>query len=196
MPSIDPMFMTRAHDSDVAAASSKSIRRCVKKNTDLTLRSMTLSQPASGKKAGSGGDLGNLGGRMGGGADAQAQSGGGLGGMLGRLLGGGGNEASSLGGGLSGGSLAGGLGQLIQSFEQNGHGSIANSWVGSGPNQPVAPNQVVDALGSDTIDELSNKTGLARGDVAAQLSQFLPTIVDRLTPHGRLPTSGEASQWV
>ena len=140
-------------------------------------------------KAGSGG-IGNSGGMFGSGA-GQA---GGLGGLLGSVLGGG--QGGSLGG-LGGGSgIAGGLGQLVQSFQQNGQGAAVNSWVGSGQNQAIAPHQVTQALGPDTIDQLSQHTGLSQEDVATQLSQLLPQVVNRLTPHGRLPTTDEASQWV
>ena len=144
-------------------------------------------------KAGGGG-MGNLGGMPSGGA-GQAQSGG-LGGLLGGLLGGGNQGAGGLGGLLGGGGIAGGLGQLLQTFQQNGYGNVANSWVGSGQNQPIAPHQITEALGPDTIDQLSNHTGLPQGEVASELSRLLPQVIDRLTPQGRLPTATEASQWV
>ena len=38
-----------------------------------------------------------------------------------------------------GGGLLGGLGGLMHSFEQNGMGQVAQSWIGSGQNQTVAP---------------------------------------------------------
>ena len=111
-----------------------------------------------------------------------APSGGGLGGLLGGLLGGGG--------------LAGGLGQLLQQFGQNGHGAVANSWVTTGPNRAISPDQLLEALGPDTVDQLSQQTGVPRDQIGTQLSQVLPQAVDQLTPEGRLPTHAEASQWV
>jgi hypothetical protein len=43
------------------------------------------------------------------------------------------------GGGLNGGALASGLGGLLDSFHSSGHGDIANSWIGTGDNRPIAP---------------------------------------------------------
>ena len=97
---------------------------------------------------------------------------------------------------LGGGGIAGGLSQLLQSFEQNGHGAAAQSWVADGANASISPDQVGQALGPDTIDQLASYTGMAQGDVTSQLSQLLPHAVHQLTPHGRLPTEDEASQWV
>ena len=97
---------------------------------------------------------------------------------------------------LGSGGVAGGLSQLLQTFEQNGHGAAAQSWVGNAANAPVSPDQVVQALGPDTIDQLASHTGMSQGDVTSQLSQLLPHAVHQLTPHSRLPTEDEASQWV
>ena len=97
---------------------------------------------------------------------------------------------------LGGGGIAGGLGQLLQSFEQNGHGAAAQSWVDDGPNASVSPEQVGQALGPDTIAQLASHTGMSQGDVTSHLSRVLPQAVHQLTADGRLPTSDEASQWV
>ncbi len=108
------------------------------------------------------------------------QQSGGLGG-LGGLLGG-------LGGTGAGGLLSGGLGELVQRFQQNGHGDVAESWVGTGPNKDVAPQQLEQAIGPDVLDSLTQQTGLSREDILARLSKDLPHAVDQYTPEGRLPT--------
>ena len=108
------------------------------------------------------------------------QQSGGLGG-LGDLLGG-------LGGAGAGGLLSGGLGELVQRFQQNGHGDVAESWVGTGPNKDVAPQQLEQAIGPDVLDSLTQQTGLSREDILARLSKDLPHAVDQYTPEGRLPT--------
>ena len=92
-----------------------------------------------------------------------------------------------------GGGLLGGLGGLMHSFEQNGMGQVAQSWIGSGQNQTVAPQQVQQAIGPDIIRELAQRTGRSEQEVAQQLSQELPDIVNRLTPQGRMPSHDEAS---
>lgn len=95
--------------------------------------------------------------------------------------------------GASGGLLAG-LGGLLEKLQQGGLGNAANSWVGSGQNQPVSANQLSSALGPDVIKKLAQQSGLSEDDVGNQLSQILPGVVDKLTPNGRLPTMAELSQ--
>jgi len=94
----------------------------------------------------------------------------------------------NLGGGASpGGILSGGLGELVDRFRQNGHGETADSWVRPGPNQPIAPTQLEQAIGPDVLDTLSRQTGLSQQELLARLSRELPQAVDRYTPDGRLP---------
>jgi uncharacterized protein YidB (DUF937 family) len=101
-----------------------------------------------------------------------------------------------LGGAAAGSVLSGGLDNLIKGFQQSGHGHVAQSWVGSGPNQEIAAKDLEKALGSDTLDTLSSESGMDRNDLLAGLSQYLPELVDQLTPHGRIPTEEEASRMV
>ena len=89
------------------------------------------------------------------------------------------------------GSIIDGLGGLIKQFQQKGLGDTVDSWVGTGKNKDVAPDQVSVALGGDVVDELSRRTGLTRDQVVAELSRMLPNVVDKLTPDGRLPTRQE-----
>lgn len=95
-----------------------------------------------------------------------------------------------------GGGLLAGLGGLMHQFQQNGHGEVAQSWVGSGQNATVNPSQVSQAIGPDLIRQLAAKTGKSEQEVLQQLSQELPGMVDKLTPGGRLPTHDEASSWL
>ena len=101
-----------------------------------------------------------------------------------------------LGGAAAGTVLSGGLGNLIKEFQDSGHGRVAQSWVGTGPNQTIAPNDLASALGTDTLDALSQQTGVGREDLLAGLSQYLPDLIDQLTPNGRLPTEQEASRMI
>jgi uncharacterized protein YidB (DUF937 family) len=93
------------------------------------------------------------------------------------------------------GGLLGGLGGLLQSFQQSGHGDIINSWIGHGQNQPIAPDQLHRALGPDAVDNLSRLTGLPQDQLVSELSRVLPNVVDKLTPHGRVPDQAEMSRW-
>jgi uncharacterized protein YidB (DUF937 family) len=111
----------------------------------------------------------------------------GVGGLLAGLLG---------GGGSAGGLLSTGLGDLLKRFQQSGQGNTAASWIASGPNKPVTPAQLEQALGSDRIAWLMRETGLSRDDLLKGLSRELPPVVDKLTPAGRLPTAEEAQRMV
>jgi uncharacterized protein YidB (DUF937 family) len=54
--------------------------------------------------------------------------------------------------------------------------------------------QLGSALGPDVIKMLAQRSGLSEEQITKQLSQILPGVVDKLTPHGRLPTVVELSQ--
>ena len=114
-----------------------------------------------------------------------AGAGGGLGDILKGSLGG------LLAGGAAGSVLSGGLGDLLNQLQQSGHGETANSWVGKGENKPIAPGDLANALGADQIQSLSAQSGLSRDELLSGLSQYLPQVVDHLTPDGRLPTENE-----
>ena len=112
-------------------------------------------------------------------------------GLLGQLAGG------LLGGG-GGGNLAnvlfsliqnqpGGLGGLVQSFQNKGLGDVVNSWVGTGQNMPISPDQVHSALGADTIQDIASKLGVSPQTASSGLSQLLPQVIDKLTPQGQVP---------
>ena len=89
------------------------------------------------------------------------------------------------------GGVLGGLGGLLDKLQKGGLGDTANSWVGSGQNQPVSPGQLGSALGPDIIKVLAQRSGLSEEEISKQLSQALPGVVNKLTPQGRLPTLAE-----
>jgi uncharacterized protein YidB (DUF937 family) len=127
-----------------------------------------------GGKSGRGGPSGGLGGGDGG-----------LGDLLGGLFG---------GGAAAGSSINGGLGDLLKQFQQKGLGDEAHSWVGTGPNKAISPRDLEGALGADTLNTLSQHTGMGRDALLSGLSRQLPRFVDQLTPNGRLPTNEEAGR--
>ena len=126
-----------------------------------------------------------------GGADDSGLPGGGLPGDLGGLLKGG--LGGLLAGGAAGSVLSGGLGDLLNQLQQGGHGETADSWVGKGQNKPIKPGDLANALGADQIEGLSAQSGLSRDELLSGLSQYLPQVVDHLTPDGRVPTDRELS---
>ncbi|HEU4359094.1 MAG TPA: YidB family protein [Xanthobacteraceae bacterium] len=124
------------------------------------------------------------------GGSVPGAQGGNLGDLLRGALGG------VLGGAAAGTVLNGGLGGLLKELQESGHGDTARSWVGTGPNKAIPQGDLAKAIGADTLDELSKRTGMDRGDLLSGLSQHLPNFVDQLTPQGRLPTEEEAARMV
>jgi uncharacterized protein YidB (DUF937 family) len=84
----------------------------------------------------------------------------------------------------------GGLQQLIASFQQKGLGDAVGSWISTGPNKQVSPEQIGQALGPDQLGRLSQQTGLDPGSLTTHLSTLLPGLVDKLTPDGNVPEAG------
>jgi uncharacterized protein YidB (DUF937 family) len=82
----------------------------------------------------------------------------------------------------------GGVQGVVSQLEQQGLGGVAKSWISNGANQPISPAQVHQVFGSDLISQLAAKAGMNPQDVAAKLSQLLPTAIDKLTPGGSIPT--------
>jgi uncharacterized protein YidB (DUF937 family) len=81
----------------------------------------------------------------------------------------------------------GGLQGVVNEFEKNGLGATVKSWVGTGPNQPISPDDLQKTLGPDLLQQLSQKSGLSVQDLTQKLSQILPQAVDKLTPDGAIP---------
>ena len=94
------------------------------------------------------------------------------------------------------GNLVGGLRDLVDNLTGHGQGEVAKSWIETGPNRNLETNQLEDALGNDTIAELTKRTGLSRDELLSRLKAVLPNAVDRLTPEGRLPTEAEAAKFI
>ena len=81
----------------------------------------------------------------------------------------------------------GGLQGMVAELQSKGLGGAVQSWIGTGPNQPVSADQLHQALGPDTMAQLAAKLGISPQDLAAKLSVVLPQAVDKITPNGALP---------
>jgi uncharacterized protein YidB (DUF937 family) len=79
---------------------------------------------------------------------------------------------------------AGGLSGVLEKFQQAGLGDTASSWIGTGANQPIEGSQMESALGSAPIQDVATKLGLQHSQIVSLLAQFLPVIIDKLTPTG------------
>jgi uncharacterized protein YidB (DUF937 family) len=116
-------------------------------------------------------------------ADVNAgQGAGGLTDLIGSMFGGGGGAGAS-----------GGLGELLERFQQAGYGEQANSWVGTGQNEPISPDIIGQIFGSGGLSQIARQAGLNEQQTADGLSQLLPDVVDHFTPGGQVPDLDQLS---
>lgn len=113
------------------------------------------------------------------------------------------NLISTIGGGASGADPAklatavqetfaskGGVDGLIGTLRQGGLGGAVDSWISTGPNQAVEPQQLEAALGSSNVNQIAAKSGLSVEMLLPILAAALPMIIDMLTPDGNAPKAG------
>ncbi len=81
----------------------------------------------------------------------------------------------------------GGLQGVVNEFERNGLGPTVKSWVSTGPNQPISPEDVHRVLGPELLQQLSQKSGISIQDLSRKLAEVLPQAVDKMTPDGAIP---------
>jgi hypothetical protein len=96
---------------------------------------------------------------------------GGLGDLLKGPLGG------ILAGASAGSVVNGGLSDLLNQFRQSGHGDVAGSWVGNGPNRPISPADLSKALGTDQISTLMSQSGLSRDELLTGRTSCLDSLI-------------------
>jgi uncharacterized protein YidB (DUF937 family) len=89
---------------------------------------------------------------------------------------------------------SGGLQGMASKFSQSGQGDAFSSWVGMGENQPVSSNQVQEALGSDQVRAIATKMGVDPNLASQFLAEYLPKIVDKLTPTGKVDPTVDHQQ--
>ncbi len=92
------------------------------------------------------------------------------------------------------GGQSGGLNGLISQFTSKGLGDVVGSWVSTGKNLPISPDQLQGVLGNDAVKNIASKLGMDTKSVTSQLSNLLPQVVDKLTPDGKVPEGDILSQ--
>jgi len=143
-----------------------------------------------------------------------------LGNVLGAALGGNREQSqaqdplSAILGGLTGGSSAGrgsgtgnillqlvlsmlqqqgGLGGVLGKFREAGMGAQADSWVGTGQNMNISPNQLEQVFGSGALSDIASKLGMSQDQAGSAMSQMLPELINQLTPQGQVTPDSENS---
>lgn len=84
----------------------------------------------------------------------------------------------------------GGLGGLVASLSKSGLADQVASWVGTGANMPVEGSQLGSALGGNVIGDLAAKLGISPEMATGALAQYLPMVIDKLTPNGQVEAGG------
>lgn len=134
-----------------------------------------------------------------------------LGNVLGGAMGGGGlrnnnqpsdNPLGSILGGLANSGIAkgallalafqllqrnGGISGILDKLRGSGLGHQGNSWISTGANLPISPDQINDALGAEDIGQLANQYGMTPGQASGGLAELLPELVNQMTPTGQIP---------
>jgi uncharacterized protein YidB (DUF937 family) len=90
----------------------------------------------------------------------------------------------------------GGLSGLVQSFQQKGLGDIISSWIGTGVNLPISPEQIREGMGNERIQKPAGQAGISAEEVSSKLADQLPKVVDKVTPSGVIPESGVPDQGI
>ena len=81
--------------------------------------------------------------------------------------------------------IGGGAGGLMNMLEQAGMGEQVQSWLSNGPNLPISVEQIQQGLGPQ-VGQIAQQFGMSPDMISNALSQYLPGIIDRMSPNGRL----------
>lgn len=85
----------------------------------------------------------------------------------------------------------GGIAGILQSFEAGGLGEVVKSWISTGQNLPITADQIQSVLGSEQIQNFASRLGIDPAQASAQFAEYLPQVIDKLTPDGNLPQGGD-----
>ena len=86
----------------------------------------------------------------------------------------------------------GGLSGLLQQFHDKGLGGLVTSWVSTGQNLPISADQIQHVLGSEQVKELAAKACISPEVASSHLAEFLPMLIDKLTPNGQVPQASSS----
>ena len=105
-------------------------------------------------------------------------------GMLDNVLNGlGGDAAGGVGDLLRG---QGGVGGLVEKFNQAGLADVVGSWIGTGANANISAEQITAVIGHGPLADIAAKMGVTPQQAGETLAGLLPEAIDRLTPGGQL----------
>lgn len=85
----------------------------------------------------------------------------------------------------------GGVSGLLEKFRQGGLAEVVQSWIGSGNNLPISAAQVLQIFSGDAVSQLSSKLNMDNNQTAGIIAEFLPQIVNKLSPNGEEPQNND-----
>jgi len=109
-------------------------------------------------------------------------------------------------GGASGNPVMGALGGLLESaggvqglmskLESSGLGDKVDSWIGTGENKAISPDEVKQALGPEEVKKAAEQAGVSEDEAADGIAGLLPDLIDKVSPGGKLPDMGQLDQMI
>ena len=86
----------------------------------------------------------------------------------------------------------GGLNGILDKFRANGFAAEVSSWVGTGTNLPISGAQIEQVLGHDSLSNIAAQLNMPANEISSNLAAYLPKVIDRLTPDGKVPENQSA----
>ena len=87
----------------------------------------------------------------------------------------------------------GGLDGVLGKFRQAGMGAQADSWVSSGQNMNISPDQLQQVFGSGSLNDIASQLGMSQNQAGSTMSQMLPELINQLTPQGQVTHESDDS---
>jgi uncharacterized protein YidB (DUF937 family) len=87
-----------------------------------------------------------------------------------------------------------GLAGMISAFQGGGLEDIMSSWISTGANKAISPSQLGGVLGNDTLSQFAKKAGIGQGEASSVLASVLPSLVNQLTPRGKVPETNSLEE--
>jgi uncharacterized protein YidB (DUF937 family) len=110
--------------------------------------------------------------------------------LIGTVTGGAGKNQNVIGGivELLNSPQVGGLQGLTGKFKQAGLNDVVDSWIGTGKNKAITASLITKVLGSEVVAKYASKLGISPAAASTQLAKYLPMVIDKLSPDGKLPS--------
>ncbi|MFP2487602.1 YidB family protein [Enterobacter ludwigii] len=85
----------------------------------------------------------------------------------------------------------GGIQGILEKFRNGGLGGVVESWLSQQSNQSVSSEQITSVFGSPALQDLGAKLGVDSQTASTLIAEYLPKIVDGLSPQGEAPAQGD-----